>query len=161
MPQNKSHLLRFLVYDQEATPFWAVVSIANFRGEGDEENMTLSNVSGTTGRQRPKELLGHIEGLISTDPQPTKDAPRSKPKDLLNSTPTTQDLLKDLQAVTQATTPKAARPNTPESGGSKGSRATLAGKAPRAQSATQPFRRQAYRTGFLIGRRERRRIGGG
>ena len=75
MSQTKSHFLRFLVYDQDDSPFWAVVAIANFRGEGDEENMTLSNVSGTTGRTKPKELIGHLEGLVSTEAPPTKGAP--------------------------------------------------------------------------------------
>ena len=101
--------------------------------------MTLSNINGTHGRTKPKELIGHLEGIVSTDPTPIKEHPRSKPKDQLNSTPTTQELFKDLLATTQPSTPKPNRPNTPESGGSKGSRPTIAGKAPRTQPATQPF----------------------
>jgi hypothetical protein len=114
--------------------------MANFRGEGDEENMTLGPINGETGRKKPSELLTHFDGLISTSPQPTKElVPRSKPKDLISSTPTTQDLLKDLVATTQVTTPKATRPNTPESGGSKSSRTTVGGKAPRVQVPTKPY----------------------
>ena len=102
--------------------------------------MTLGNINGVTGRQKPKDLLAHLDGLISTTPQPTKELPsRSTPKDLISSTPSTQDLLKDLVATTQVTTPKATRPNTPESGGSKSSRATLGGKAPRVQVASRPY----------------------
>ena len=102
--------------------------MANFRGEGDEENMTLGPINGETGRKKPTDLLAHLDGLISTSPQPTKELPpRSKPKDLISSTPTTQDLLKDLVATTQVTTPKATRPSTPESGGSKSSRTTVGG----------------------------------
>ena len=139
MSQSKSHFLRFLVYDQDDSPFWAIVAIANFRGEGDEENMTLGNVSGTTGRTKPKELFGHLEGLVSTQPAPTKGAPPSKPKEAMNSAPQTQELMRELLVSTQVGTPKATRPTTPDSGGSKSSRPTMGGKAPRQQPATQTF----------------------
>ena len=86
MSQKNVHFLRFLVYDPEAVGFWAVVSIANFHNDGDSENMTLSNIDGTTSRNKPKELLSHLDGLISILSQPTKETVRSAPKLLLKAT---------------------------------------------------------------------------
>ena len=55
-PQKSIHYLRFRCYDNDATEYWAVLAVANFRGGGDPENMQLGNVEGKYARSKPKEL---------------------------------------------------------------------------------------------------------
>ena len=137
MSQKKVHFLKFLVFDPNAVSFWAVVPVANFRGDNDTELMSASHIEGEYVRMHPTQLLATLEGLISVAATPTPESLRPSPKILLTSQQDTQDLLGALQASTQAATPKASAPTTPESSGSKGSRKQTGGKAPRAQHTQQ------------------------
>ena len=120
------------MYDPQAVGFWAVVSVANFRGDNDTEQMSLSNIEGNYARQKPAELMGALEGLVCNKATPTLENVRQIPKVLLSTQENTQDLLGALQASTQAATPRASAPTTPESSGS-GKRSQTGGKAPRAE----------------------------
>ena len=44
-PQKSIHYLRFRCYDNDATEYWAVLVVANFRDVGDTENMLLGNIA--------------------------------------------------------------------------------------------------------------------
>ena len=137
MSQSKIHFLPFLVFDLQHDGFWAVVSVANFRGAGDNENMALSSISGAQGRNKAKDLFTHLEGLISILTMPTKENLESAlPKISVSATQGTQDLLAGLQAATQTQTPKASRATSPASGGSKDTRPQVAGKSPRYPAPT-------------------------
>ena len=137
MSQKKVHFLKFLVFDPNAVSFWAVVPVANFRGDNDTELMSASHIEGEYARMHPTQLLATLEGLISVAATPTPESLRQSAKILLNTQLDTQDLLGALQASTQAATPKASTPTTPESSGSKGSRPQTGLKAPRAQHTQQ------------------------
>ena len=91
--QKKIHFIKFLVYDPTSVGFWAIVPVANFRGAEDSENMTLSNIEGQYAQNKPSELLGILEGLISILNVPTPENVRPSPKILLNTQQDTQDLL--------------------------------------------------------------------
>ena len=142
MFQNKPHWLRFLVYGTDNVGFFAVVPIANFRGAGDDEKMNLSNLDGKTARNKPLELLKHLEGLVSILEQPAPEivrpAANSSPKVRDRLTQETENLLGQLASATQPPTPTSqankSRASTPESLGSSKSRMQTGGKAPRPEN---------------------------
>ena len=147
MSQSKPHFLRFRVYTEDNQPFFAVLPIANFRGAGDDEKMNLSNLDGQTARNKPNDLVRHLEGLVSIlstpDIAPTPPVANTSPKLREKPTQETESLLGQLAAATQPPTPKSqqtvSRASTPESMGSNKTRPQTGGKAPRVQIPTKPY----------------------
>ena len=131
-PQNSIHYLRFRCYDNDATEYWAVLAVANFRGGGDPENMTLGNVEGKYARSKPKELLAHLQGFVAISQPPTAESIVRGPTIQLAGTQNTQDLLSALAASTQIASSKAA--SSPDSQRTNSSRPSTGGKFPRSQS---------------------------
>ena len=139
MSQKKVHFVRLMMYDPQAQAFWGVLSVANFRGAGDEENMSLGSINGKYARQKPKDLLTHLEGLVSILSVPTAESLQAAAQQLQDATPeSTQDLLSALAQTTQTTT-KPSGPSTPDSIGSNRTHKSTGGKAPRVQPPTQVY----------------------
>ena len=63
--------MRFRCYDNDAKEYWAVLAVANFRGVGDPENMTLGNLEGKYARSKPKELLTSLLSYVAISQPPT------------------------------------------------------------------------------------------
>ena len=126
--------MRFRCYDNDALEYWAVLSLANFRGAGDSELMTLGNLDGKYCRSKPKELLTSLLGYVAISQPPTKDSIIRGPTIQISATQSTQSLLGELAASTQTQVSAKAASSPDSQRTTTSQRSNLGGKFPRSQS---------------------------
>ena len=114
--------------------YWAVLAVANFRGSGDTENMSLGNLDGKYCRSKPKELFTSLLGYAAISQPPTKDSIIRGPTIQLSATQTTQSLLGELAASTQTQVSAKAASSPDSQRTTTSQRSTQGGKFPRSQS---------------------------
>ena len=126
--------MRFRCYDNDALEYWAVLSVANFRGAGDSELMTLGNLDGKYCRSKPKELLTSLVGYVAISQPPTKDSIIRGPTIQISATQSTQSLMGELAASTQTQVSAKAASSPDSQRTTTSQRSNLGGKFPRSQS---------------------------